>query len=855
MTNIYLYGELRNKFGSEFRFKINSPKEAFFAINANRRGFLNEIKKLGSKNIHYRVIVDDDIVSNAKEIEIKKAPKEIHIVPIVWGAGTGMEVIYFLEAVFATVGIYGSAGTFLAYTVTITAAMMAVQGVMSLLYPDPKPDFNQEVQAGSKSYLFGNKTNNTSQGQAVPVGYGRLIIGGSQISAGVSHHSLNLNVKELMTPVDKPIDDFTSLDFENETPDSTDGLLESSFSTNQVAQREDSVSFASATIVNSYIDIVSKNAYKITSAPVEVVVRRDGEVVSNIDLDTYDEDIEYEWSLIGNPQSTRSNTASSIKIEKPYSFQNGLVYRIYNPVDFRLTTDFTNVTSTESSYFFDYYSGDLVKYGPTQFTRIVKGDWDASNRYYSGQIVKYQTGTLANAFFQTFVTGTGGLILGFDGLNTGALTNPTGSDGLVRSEYWTRVFSPVHEYIFKASRDVKGQLPSKDGLSNNSPYWTGLYFINNKNQFDELLSGMPAYKFGGTYDGPIEAANQQTVVRGGENPDNYAMEFMGYLYIPVTENLKRQVPDASANVMYEILKVGGTGQWSGIGLTGANGAPIAPARGVTFTRNATLSSGDGVCYPVVKYKFKIDSDDAADLYIDGQLASSWYGDHGMINPTTPTGIAALPSTTNELLLTAGYHHVYARFQDKMGSDGISIYYQRDTNWDGAYSDFVRVPAEALKHRQISDLNVPLAEKFMPRSWPLAPSSMVSGKQYKILNLGTVTNWGSFGASSPRVGSVFTKTNSVVPNGTGEVFYDLFNYAESKSSEGNRVVQFSAERPLINGVYSNGYASFSANYECKVSLDGITLQTAPVRIKMKLLQRDEPLRNITPAVLPIGNYIV
>jgi predicted phage tail protein len=354
MTNVYLYGELRNKFGSEFKFKINSPKEAFLAINANRRGFLNEIKRLASKHIHYRIIIDDCIVSSPKEIEIKKIPKEIHIVPIVWGSGTGMEVIWFLEAVFASIGIYGSVGTFLAYTVAITAATLAVQGVMSLLYPEAKPDFNQEVQAGSKSYLFGNRPNNTAQGQAVPVGYGRLKIGGSQISAGMSHHPLNMDIKQLMTPTDKPINDYTSLEFENESPDSSDGLFQSSFSTNQSSQIEEGVSFASATIVNSYIDIVSKNAYKVTSSPVEVVVKRDGEVVSNVDLDTYDEDIEYEWSVIGSQasQAGQNNTETPrIKIEKPYAFENGLVFRTYHPKDFQLKTNYQNIPSTDSSYF------------------------------------------------------------------------------------------------------------------------------------------------------------------------------------------------------------------------------------------------------------------------------------------------------------------------------------------------------------------------------------------------------------------------------------------------------------------------------------------------------------------------
>lgn len=853
MTKIYLYGELRNKFGSEFKFKVNSAKEALFAINSNRKGFLNEIKKLGAKSIHYRIVVDDYVIANPEEVEIKKIPKEIHIVPVVWGAGIETAIAWLATYL---VPVFGGYATAVATVVVYTAAAVAVAGIMTLLFPPPKPNFDQETKAGARSYLFGNKPNNTAQGQAVPVGYGRLKIGGSQISAGLSHHPMNLDIKQLMTPADKPINDYTSLEFANEAPDSTDGLVQDSFSTNQAAQIEESVSFASATIVNSYIDIVSKNAYKVTSSPVEVVVKRDGDIVSNINLDSYDEDIEYEWSLIERPGlriEERNVRPSTVRIEKPYAFQNGLVFRSYHPVDYVLTTNFENIQSTGDGYFFKYISGDLVKFGPTQFERLPIGEWDFSTRYFSGQVVRYTTGTQTDVYFQTFVTGTGGPFLGFDGTTSNVLTNPTGSDGLVRSNYWAKITPPTEEYIYKALRDVTGLLPSTGANASNLPNWTGLFSVVDKTAFDELLSGMPSYKFEGTYEGKVEATNEQSAFGGRTNANNYAMELMGYFYVPLSEDLKKQVPDTSPNVMYEIIKVGATGQWSGIGLTGAGGIAIPPNRGVTFVKNSTQSTGDGVCYPVVKYKFKIDSDDAADLYIDGQLASKWYGKHGLVSPSTPDGIAALPSTTNELLLTAGYHHLYARFQDGAGADGISLYYQYDTNWDGGYSNFAVIPADRLKYRQISDLDFPKNQKFMSRSWQIPVSSMVSGKQYKILDLGNTTNWTSIGASSPVVGTVFTKTNNTPANSNGYVFEDLYNYAESKSSEGNRVVQFSAERAKINGRYSNGYSSASAEYNCKVTLDGVTLTTSPVRVKIKMLQTDTPLADLPSANLPIANY--
>ncbi len=195
MTNVYLYGELRNKFGSEFKFHINSGKEVFLAINANRKGFFDEVKKLAAKNIHYRIVVDDQVVENPNEFLITKAPKEVHIIPAVWGAGGNGVVQTVVGALLIAASFLPIPGAqFLAY---IGSALL-VQGVMTLLFPPPKPDFNQEVAAGGKSYLFGQKPPNTSQGQAVPVGYGRLLVESSQISFGINHYPLKTDIKTLM---------------------------------------------------------------------------------------------------------------------------------------------------------------------------------------------------------------------------------------------------------------------------------------------------------------------------------------------------------------------------------------------------------------------------------------------------------------------------------------------------------------------------------------------------------------------------------------------------------------------------------------------------------------------------------
>ena len=826
MTNVYLYGELRNKFGHEFQFSIDSVKEALLAINSNRKGFLDEIKRLAAKNIFYRIVIDDSVVENAKELEITSVPKEIHIVPVVWGAGKNGMAIGMVVVGLALAAVSGGLGAGLAIKAFTTGALkgaaffvsslglgIAMQGVMSLLFPPPKPDFNQEVQAGGKSYLFGTKPSNTSQGQAIPVGYGRLMIGSSQVSSSTTHYPLAQDIKSLMTPVDKPINDYTRLEY-SDLSDSPDGILLNSFSTNQATTNLNEISFASAIITNSYIDIVTKSATKASSPPVEVIVKRDGKIVSNPNLPDYDEDIEYEWQ-----RGDVGSTTNPISIQNLNAFESGVAYRSYRFADYNHLSRIAGIDNTNPSYFTAYSSTTVVKYGPTQFRNLPKPIWDYSYNYNTGEIVTYPTGSETETYFQA--------------IETGVDKTPTGSDLQVRSTHWRKILPPESESLYTSLVENTGVLPDT-GNGGFSPYWQKIIQVANKGEFDTFINSSKVARYEGVYTGQIKEINENNVAGSATNSDNYAMEFMGYFYIPVVDNLKKDVPDSINGVMYEILKVGNTGQWSGIGLTGLGGVAIPPRVGCTFMRNAIISNGDGVVYPVVKYNFKVDSDDASDLFIDGKLASSFYGDHGFSGMNkTPEEIArqdVLPSTSGEILLTAGYHQFYARFQENKGGEGISVYYQYDTNWDGTYSNFQAVEQGRLTHKKESQFGLGPDEKYLPKISVINADKMIAGRQYKINTLGT-TNWGEIGASSPMVGTVFVK-NSTAAVGNGTAFEDFYNYTETKSATKNRTIRFVAERKKVNGRYDMGYSIAEAKFNCKVSLDGITLTTSPVKVQMK-----------------------
>jgi predicted phage tail protein len=867
MTNVYLYGELRNKFGEEFKFNINSAKEALLAINANKKGFLDEIKKLAMKGVHYRMVIDDEVVQHPKEAEIQKAPNEIHIVPIVWGAGkNGMAIgMIVLGAVLvvatgglaaiggpAAMGAFAAGGSLagVASTVAMIGASIAIQGVMSLLTPKPKADFNQEVQAGGKSYLFGNKPANTSQGQAVPVGYGRLKIGSSQISASTDHYALATDIKQLMTPVDKPINEYVELVADDEAAPA--GAVEDMFSTNQAVDMDDTTTFYTVNVLNSYIDIVTNSADKVFSNPVEVVVRKNGDIVSNPDLTTYDDNISYEWEELSNDSSK-----GKVKIENPYTVKSGLLVRSYHIPDFTVQSIFTGLKSSQTGYFQKYSQGDLVKFGPSQFNNLKFATWDTGYNYFSGELVNYPTGSPAtDTYFQAIVS------TGFSG------QLPTGAGNTINSTWWRKILPPNLEYLYKCvpANGVSGHLPTTGEIAGGAPvaestFWTRVETPTTTAEMDTLFSDYPAYedKNQYTYVDAIDNVYEGKINGTTANIDNYGMEFLGYFYVPTVGGdgksfIKDVFEVGTGTGLYEIIKIGDTGQWSGLGFTGLGGTAIPPRIGSTFYKNQTQGTGNGKIMPVGAYEFKLDSDDASDLYIDSTLASAYYSGHAMfsgfanppwISQPSSAEISGLHSSTTTLYLTAGYHRLLARLQDLRGSEGISLYYRYDTNRDGVFSDWQLVPKEKLFH-SVSDLTTPKTQKFSDiGKRALIVGATVAGERYKIKTVGT-TNWTSIGSAIAQVGAVFERNSTAISGSSlQQVVEDFITYSEQKSAESNRIARFISERPLVKGQRTTGYSFYKARYRCKVTVNNRDIYySAPVKVNINFLSTPTRFRGVS-----------
>lgn len=184
MRIVKLYGELGKQFGTIHRLAIKTPAEAVRALSVNFPGFEKHLIESGKQNVAYQVKVDGREIDEA---ELKyPMSREIHFTPVIQGAGSSTAKL-IIGAVLIVAGIvitaYGG-GAVGGPMINVGIGFM-IGGVVQMLSPVPKAQEPAEDALHTPSYVFNGPVNTTAQGQPVPIGYGRLIVGGAVISAGI----------------------------------------------------------------------------------------------------------------------------------------------------------------------------------------------------------------------------------------------------------------------------------------------------------------------------------------------------------------------------------------------------------------------------------------------------------------------------------------------------------------------------------------------------------------------------------------------------------------------------------------------------------------------------------------------
>jgi len=240
MRKIYLEGQLGEKFGEEWSLDVSSPAEALQAIMAQRPGMRQFITS--SEGIQgYEVLVDNESIDMLEELVIQdpSMKQSYTFVPVIGGSkSAGLMMVLGVALIAATggfasfgisgfmtgsAGLVGAQGAALstaqlaavggssaigaagltgaqaviaaqtAMTMSSTAIMatsglgylgtgLMLGGAAMMLAPDV-PDGTSAEKA--ENYLFSGPVNTIKQGSAIPLVYGRAIVGSSTISASV----------------------------------------------------------------------------------------------------------------------------------------------------------------------------------------------------------------------------------------------------------------------------------------------------------------------------------------------------------------------------------------------------------------------------------------------------------------------------------------------------------------------------------------------------------------------------------------------------------------------------------------------------------------------------------------------
>mgnify|MGYP003130789708 FL=1 len=199
LRKLKLYGELAKFVGhKEFEIQVDSlAKAVSFLVNN-----FPQVEKYMNPQ-YYQVKVGNYAVDK-EEIHHPIGQEDIHIVPVISGAGRGTGKILLGAALIAgafmfspmTFGSFTAKGIaagatpfakvgFLAKASLYLGTSLVLSGVSDMLFPLPKPQEFKSEQDPQLSFSFSGTQNTSRAGTPVPIVYGEIVTGSVVISGAV----------------------------------------------------------------------------------------------------------------------------------------------------------------------------------------------------------------------------------------------------------------------------------------------------------------------------------------------------------------------------------------------------------------------------------------------------------------------------------------------------------------------------------------------------------------------------------------------------------------------------------------------------------------------------------------------
>ena len=199
LRKLKLYGELAKFIGhKEFEIKVNNLPQA---ISFLRNNFPEVESYMNPK--YYQVKIGDYEI-NKDELNFPIGKQDIHIIPVISGAGgdsfnqillggllIGASFFFPGAGLFGTqaIGATGTAGlagtgigTLVGTGLSAIGAGLILQGIGNILYPVEDPTFEDNPQI---SFNFAGTQNTARAGTPVPIVYGEIFTGSVVISGDI----------------------------------------------------------------------------------------------------------------------------------------------------------------------------------------------------------------------------------------------------------------------------------------------------------------------------------------------------------------------------------------------------------------------------------------------------------------------------------------------------------------------------------------------------------------------------------------------------------------------------------------------------------------------------------------------
>jgi predicted phage tail protein len=183
MKTIYLHGSA-GQFGEKFELDVKTPREFLHALSFQIAGFAQMVRA-GEWHV-LRGPIDEGQDDDEQSLDLALGSvEEVHLMPAIRGAGGGnggmFSIILGIAAIIAAPFTGGAT-----VAMYFAGAGLIVGGLIQMTMKVPGVSSSSGESIDSKaSFLFNGPRNQSTQGVAIPRGYGRCRSGSIVVSAGL----------------------------------------------------------------------------------------------------------------------------------------------------------------------------------------------------------------------------------------------------------------------------------------------------------------------------------------------------------------------------------------------------------------------------------------------------------------------------------------------------------------------------------------------------------------------------------------------------------------------------------------------------------------------------------------------